>query len=218
MRFKAVIFDLDGTLLDTIEDLTDSMNASLAQMGYPTKTVDECKILVGDGLGTFISRSLPRLAPTTPKPPGGSASSSGPNTASETPTKPGPTPGSAKCSPPWAEKASPLPSYPINLTIPPWKSSKSISRTSIFASFSGPARMCRSSPIPRAPWPSPACWASPPAEILYVGDTNTDMQTAAAAGMFAVGVLWGFRTAEELKKNGARVLVVRPMELFDLVD
>ncbi|MCK4601939.1 MAG: HAD hydrolase-like protein, partial [Phycisphaerae bacterium] len=57
----------------------------------------------------------------------------------------------------------------------------------------------------------------PPAEFLYVGDTGTDMKTATAGGMFAVGVLWGFRQADELLENGAQVLIERPAELLSLL-
>ena len=57
----------------------------------------------------------------------------------------------------------------------------------------------------------------PPGEFLYLGDTNTDMKTAVAAGMFSVGALWGFRDAEELKAHGAEVLIESPMELLDLL-
>ena len=50
-----------------------------------------------------------------------------------------------------------------------------------------------------------------PQEFLYLGDTNTDMQTAVAAGMYPVGVLWGFRPAEELLASGAKVLIEKPL-------
>jgi phosphoglycolate phosphatase len=55
-----------------------------------------------------------------------------------------------------------------------------------------------------------------PPEIVYVGDTATDMKTAVAAGMYPVGVLWGFRTAAELERNGAARLVKRPEEILEL--
>jgi phosphoglycolate phosphatase len=57
-----------------------------------------------------------------------------------------------------------------------------------------------------------------PHDFLYLGDTNTDMLTARAAGMFAVGALWGFRTADELKENGAQALLSVPLELCPLLD
>jgi len=56
----------------------------------------------------------------------------------------------------------------------------------------------------------------PPERFVYLGDTNTDMLTAVAAGMFPVGALWGFRTAGELTENGARALVKTPQEVVDL--
>jgi phosphoglycolate phosphatase len=56
----------------------------------------------------------------------------------------------------------------------------------------------------------------PPAQFIYVGDGNTDMQTADAAGMYAVGALWGYRTADELTRAGARILIERPGEVVTL--
>jgi phosphoglycolate phosphatase len=53
-----------------------------------------------------------------------------------------------------------------------------------------------------------------PAEVLYLGDTNTDMRTAVAAGMYPVGALWGFREADELREAGAAVLVNSPMDVL----
>jgi len=58
----------------------------------------------------------------------------------------------------------------------------------------------------------------PPEEIVYLGDTNTDMQTAVAAGMYPVGALWGFRSAEELLANGAAAIIERPIDLVDIID
>jgi len=57
----------------------------------------------------------------------------------------------------------------------------------------------------------------PADSFLYLGDTATDMKTAVAAGCFPVGVLWGFRTEEELRDNGARAIVKEPLEVLDLL-
>jgi phosphoglycolate phosphatase len=75
---------------------------------------------------------------------------------------------------------------------------------------------------PHKPDPAGAKWIAetlgvPPAQMLYVGDTNTDMQTANAAGMFPVGVTWGFRPAEELLANGAAILITEPRHLLKLL-
>ena len=56
-----------------------------------------------------------------------------------------------------------------------------------------------------------------PEECLYFGDTNTDMKTGTAAGIYTVGVLWGFRDREELVENGAMELAERPQQLLELL-
>ena len=57
-----------------------------------------------------------------------------------------------------------------------------------------------------------------PGAFAYLGDTGTDMKTACAAGMYPVGALWGFRTAEELRTNGAKVLIGKPTDLLPLLE
>ncbi|MEI7836541.1 MAG: HAD hydrolase-like protein, partial [Planctomycetota bacterium] len=57
MKYRAVLFDLDGTLLDTIADLTESMNGAMATLGHPPRTVEECKRFVGDGVANFARRA-----------------------------------------------------------------------------------------------------------------------------------------------------------------
>ena len=62
MTYQAVLFDLDGTLLDTIEDLADSMNAALSELGFARRTVEQCKRFVGDGVVQYALRALPEDA------------------------------------------------------------------------------------------------------------------------------------------------------------
>jgi len=76
--------------------------------------------------------------------------------------------------------------------------------------------------VPRKPHPAgaleiAASLSLPVSDFLYVGDTGTDMKTANGAGMFAVGALWGFRTARELLDNGARTLIEKPLDLLSLL-
>ncbi len=77
-------------------------------------------------------------------------------------------------------------------------------------------------PAPRKPDPTVALEIAriagiEPREWIYLGDTNTDMETALRAEMFAIGVLWGFRSREELVDAGAQALVARPLEVLDLL-
>jgi phosphoglycolate phosphatase len=76
---------------------------------------------------------------------------------------------------------------------------------------------------PRKPDPAMALAAAgrlglAPAQIAFVGDTAVDMQTATAAAMIPVGALWGFRTAEELTRNGATIVLAHPAEMIEAVD
>ena len=60
MKYQAVLFDLDGTLLNTIEDIADAMNATLTAFGFPTHSYDAYKIFVGDGIATLVRRAIPK--------------------------------------------------------------------------------------------------------------------------------------------------------------
>jgi len=216
MTYNAVLFDLDGTLLDTIEDLTDSMNRALAGLGLPPRTVRECKGFVGDGVRMYALRAL------------------GPDHHDEDTVTRCINAMRADYAKRWAERTSPyagigelldaltdrgvklavLSNKPHHFTklmvaelLPHWK-------------FHAVRGACED--VPRKPDPAAATLIAeqlgcPPGEFLYVGDTDTDMRTGVAAGMFTVGVLWGFREADELTENGARALVESPREILSLL-
>jgi len=217
MKFRAVIFDLDGTLLDTIEDLTDSMNAALARMGYAAKTVEECKTLVGDGLATFIRRSLPPACAEDPAAARKLRELVRTEYRLRNAAKTRPYPGIPEMLKAMLKLRIPL----AVLSNKPHDSTLEVVEKH-FPDIGFKYVFGARDEVPVKPDPSGALKIAralgiPPGEVLYVGDTNTDMQTAAAAKMFAVGVLWGFRTADELRKNGARILVAKPSELLDLL-
>jgi phosphoglycolate phosphatase len=217
-KFKALLFDLDGTLLDTIEDLTDSMNAALARLGFPGHSVEACKQLVGEGIEHFAASALP--------------SEQSRNEAMV-----------ARCvrlmreeyRKRWAAKTHPydgiaelldaLAGRGLRLAV---LSNKADDFTKMMVSHFLPgwrfATVVGAKPgVARKPDPAPALRVAEelrlgPGEILFLGDTKTDMETARAAGMYPVGALWGFRSAEELLASGARNLIRRPDELLGLID
>jgi phosphoglycolate phosphatase len=217
MRFKAVIFDLDGTLLDTIDDLTDAMNAALAAMGFPRRTIAECKKLVGDGLETYVRRALPPGAADDPRVAVRLKEHMRAEYKVRQDNKTKPFEGID-------EMLDSLDGLGIPLAV---LSNKPHDSTLAVMKRYFPGRDFRvifgaRDGIPVKPDPSAALEIArllnvPPKEIAYVGDTNTDMQTANAAGMFAVGALWGFRTAEELLTNGARALIEKPEDLLGVL-
>jgi phosphoglycolate phosphatase len=216
MKYKAAIFDLDGTLLDTIEDLGDSMNYVLEKMGYPTHDMEKYKYFVGNGVINLVSRALP-----ADKRDDGivkaalAAMKDAYSKRWDVKTKP--YPGITDLLDALADKGIKLSvlsnktdditKLVIKKLLPSW------SFYPVFGEREG---------VPRKPDPTGAIeitqiLGANPGECLFLGDTGVDMKTATAAGMYAVGVLWGFRKAEELVENGAKTLISHPLDLLKLL-
>lgn len=213
MKFKAVLFDLDGTLLDTIGDLTDSINIALNHLGFPGHDVNACKMFVGDGVEMFAIRALPK------------------NNRDQVTV--------AKCvalvrqeyTQRWANKTRPYNGIPqlldaitsrslemAILSNKPHEATKEMVAALLSKWRFNPVVGAQPA-VPKKPDPTLANHISqelriPPEQFLYLGDTGTDMKTAQSSGMFAVGALWGFRSAEELMGSGAQVLVEHPREVL----
>lgn len=216
MTYKAIIFDLDGTLLDTLEDLGNAMNRVLAQEGFPLHAVDAYRYFVGDGVIMLVTRTLsPENRDDDTIQRCLEAFREEYNQSWNIKTKPyDGIPEMLDSVAAHGLKMAILSNKPHNFTnycvaelLPNWK----------FEIVLG-----QRDGIPRKPDPMGALeiaefFQIPPSEILYLGDTAVDMQTAIAAQMFPVGALWGFRTREELQKNGAQVLLKHPMEILRLL-
>jgi len=217
MNFKAALFDLDGTLIDTIDDLADSMNIVLKKFGFPIHEVEKYKYFVGDGMDILVKRALP------------------PESRSDEELV-------SRCfqtmkeeySLHWADKSRPYSGIPelldafINegmklsiLSNKPHDLTKVVVSTMLskwkFEMVAGVK-----DGVPKKPDPSAAISIADnlktlPQDFIYIGDTHTDMQTAVAAGMFPVGALWGFRTGEELIMAGARILAKNPADLLKFI-
>lgn len=216
LKFRAVLFDLDGTLLNTLDDLADSMNTSLKRFGFPPHPVDTYKYLVGDGLVNLVSRALPK------------------DDRDEATINKIATAEREEYSRNWANKTHPYEGIPELLDALQERliatcvlSNKPDDFTQVIVQkflskwkFAAVRGQNKSTPI--KPNPSGAIQIAQilglsTTEFLYVGDSNTDMETASAAGMFPVGVLWGYRPKEELIRAGAKVLIEQPTDLLSLV-
>ena len=216
MKVKAVLFDLDGTLLDTIGDLTDSMNIALNHLGFPGHNAGACKMFVGDGVEMFAFRALPE------------------NDRHQAMVKKCASLMRQEYKKRWAKKTRPYDGIPelLNeltnrdlkmsiLSNKPDDATKEMV-AEILAKWSFHPVAGAQASVPKKPDPTLAIQISQelqvsPEGFLYLGDTGTDMRTARGAGMFAVGVLWGFRSAEELLESGAQVLVDHPGEVLKLL-
>jgi phosphoglycolate phosphatase len=212
-ELAGVLFDLDGTLLDTLEDLADSTNRCLARLGLPPHPPADYRYFVGDGLGNLALRVLPaerRDAATVEALKELFNRDYGGHWADKTRLYDGIgglLDGLSARGRPMAILSNKPHAFTVEMV-------KHFLGAWSFAAVYG-ARDSH----PRKPDPAAALQISAemdllPARVLYAGDTGTDMQTARNAGMFAVGVLWGFRPRAELEESGARVLVSRPAELL----
>lgn len=216
MQYRAVLFDLDGTLLDTLEDLADSINAVLIRLGFPVYGPDDYRTFIGDGVELLARRALPE------------------DRRDDAMVSLIVAEGRREYGRRWADKTrvyegiegllDTLTGRGIRMAV---LSNKPDDFTGMMVSHYLPrwqfdavwgARV----DVPKKPDPGAALAIAsllrvPPSQFLYLGDTDTDMRTARSAGMFPVGALWGFRTGDELIKNGARALIDRPGDLLGLL-
>ena len=216
MKYKAVLFDLDGTLVDSLKDIANSMNAVLARFGYPTHHIQSYKYFVGDGTKSLVLRSLPEMHKSE------EIVSLCLNAMKEEYRKH------------WADNLrtydgitqllDELQIRNLKLTILSNKSND-LTRmvvTKFLSNWNFEEVFGIRPDIPKKPNPMAAKLIAKkidilPGEFIYLGDTDTDMKTANAAGMYAVGVLWGFREAEELISSGAQTLIKYPLDLLKLL-
>jgi phosphoglycolate phosphatase len=216
MRYRAVVFDFDGTLLDTLRDLAESVNIVLSRSGFPEHPLEDYRHFVGEGIEELARRVLPEGHR---------------DEATVTRTL---TDVREEYRQRWPNHTRPYEGIPELLdaltarrvkmaivTNKPDDSTRTMAAR-LLPRWEFDVIVGATSELPRKPDPKGALKAArrlrlSPGAILYVGDSDIDMKTANAAGMYAVGVLWGFRTADELMKNGAKVLIRKPLELLELL-
>jgi phosphoglycolate phosphatase len=216
LQFDAALFDLDGTLLDTLEDIADSMNRVLSNNGYPGHDRGDFKLFVGDGVRVLVERVLPREARSV-------------RTIEKLHAE-----FRAEYAQRWKNKTKPYDGVPemldglvdrgLSLAVLSNKPDEftKMCVTDLLSQWRFEVVVGLHDGIPAKPDPTGALQVAErlgvaPARILYAGDTSIDMITARESGMCPVGVLWGFRSLEELEASGARVTVARPQDILDLL-
>lgn len=216
MKFKGIIFDLDGTLVNSLGDIADSMNKVLQRNGFPSHELQAYKHFVGNGLKNLVVEALPEAsrdeALITE-----CFDSMMENYRTNCINKTQPYDGII-------ELLNELANYELKLAVFSNKVDNLTKKVvkALLPNGNFEVVMGFSPEIPRKPNPLGALLISQelnisPEELIYVGDTDVDMKTANSAGMFAVGVLWGFRTKEELTSNGAKYLLNHPLELIQML-
>lgn len=216
MNVRAVLFDLDGTLLDSLVDIANAANEVLAAAGFPPRSTDEYRRFIGEGVKVLFRRALPE-------------SHSNEQTAARCAAK-----FADIYSRHWSVNTRPydgiaalvdeLTERGLALAVLSNKPQPftEICVEKLLSNWNFAAVVGAREDVPRKPDPTAALAIASqlqitPGEFLYVGDSGVDMQTAVGAGMRAVGVLWGFRQREELLAAGASALIERPLQLLELL-
>lgn len=212
--YRAVIFDLDGTLLDTLEDLTASVNHALRRYAGTERSTEEIRSFVGNGVRMLMSRSLPGGAESPCFEEAFAAFRE--HYAAHCRDRTRPYPGIP-------ELVGELRGRGLLLAVVSNKTDPEVKRLNreyfggIFPLAVGEREGVRRKPAPDSLFRVLEELGAGREEALYVGDTEVDVQTARNAGVDCVAVTWGFRSPEQLREAGASVLVRSPAELAELL-
>lgn len=212
MDVKALLFDLDGTLLDTLDDLADAVNAALREAGFAEHPVDAYRYFVGDGMETMLRRAAPANAPDEAL--GALALGLRKSYAANWDAKTKPYPGIVPMLEALAQTGLPF----AVLSNKPQEFTELCVRRFFpgiaFTAVKGSPKGGKAKPDPAMALALASDFGVRPGEVLFVGDSSVDMDTATAAGMIPAGALWGFRTEQELVEHGARVLLGGPKDIL----
>jgi len=215
-KIEGIIFDLDGTLLDTLTDIANALNTVLERHKRETHAVAAYRYFVGDGVGQLVERAV------------NDASSDAAALRlitdefmsvyeEHTFDTTAPYPAIIEMLEELDNRHIPvaiLSNKPHELTV---STARHYFSAISFAAIIGDGIFSRK-PDPEAARYCATVMGIDPGACLYVGDTATDMKTAVAAHMPSAGVLWGFRDEAELRENGAQWIATRPQDIIDIID
>lgn len=209
-----IVFDMDGTLLDTLDDLTDAVNHALKVKGYPVQSRENVRKFLGNGLEVLIRKSFPEEA--TPDDVNDAIGSFKEFYRIHGKDKTKPYDGIA-------ELLEELHRKGVRTAVLSNKYDAAVIELAA-EYFPGSFDVVRGERkgIPRKPAPDGIFsimedMSAAAGSVMYVGDSEVDMETGNNAGVTTVGVLWGFRTKDVLENSGAHHIVSEPMELLELI-
>ena len=215
--YKACIFDLDGTLTDTLESLTYSVNLTLQELGLLQITHEQCKAFVGSGARRLIEQSLQAAGDEKAEHIEEAMEAYGRIFKKHCTYHVAPYDGIVKM-------LQELKNQGIKLAVlsnKPHLQTQDVVTTffdeGVFACVLGQQEHIPRKPDPAAVWMILEELGVSKKECLYIGDSDVDMKTGAAAGVDTVGVTWGFRTQEVLIRNGATYIVSNAEEIISIV-
>jgi len=211
MKYKAVIFDLDGTLLDTLTDLAEGTNYALHVNGFPERTLDEIRRFVGNGARKLIERAAPE----------GQVEAALEQVRQDfdiyykvhCKDHTAPYPGIVEMLQELARKGYALgvvsnkPDFAVQELIPEYFPGS-------FASVSGERAGLAKKPAPDLIWEAMKNLRAGKTEAIYVGDSEVDLEAAANAGIPCISVAWGFKGRKFLEEHEAETIIDKPSEIL----
>ncbi len=214
MRYNTVIFDLDGTLLNTLDDLRDSLNDVLTSKGYTPKSLEEVRRFVGNGVKNLIRRSIPEEC--NDEVVFDVMEEFKENYRHNMQNKTRPYNGIM-------ELLLDLYRYNYKIAIVSNKydaAVKELARTyfgNLIQVAIGETAEIKRKPAPDSIYTAVQELGSDLSSTILVGDSETDVRTAKNAGIPCIGVTWGFRCREVLRSEGADYLIDTPKELLTII-
>lgn len=216
MKYKGMVFDLDGTLADTVESIGTASNKALAACGLAEQPLESYKIFAGDGADTLMRRALAAA--------GDEEGACFEKAYAEYKLffqkdctyKVKPYEGIPELLAKAKEQGRKL---AVVSNKPHERAVEVVEKlfgAGLFDIVVGQREGIAKKPDPVGALEAARKFGLAPEQCMYIGDTNVDMQTGNRAGMFTVGVLWGFRDRKELEANHADYIVARPEELLEL--
>lgn len=212
MKYKLAVFDMDGTILDTLEDLKNSLNYALERFGYPARTLAEVRGFVGNGIRKLVERGVPADASTesTDRVFAEFSAHYALHCAENTRPYSGVT-----------EVLRALRERGIKTAVVSNKADFAVRELCVqyfdglFDAAVGEKAGVRKKPAPDSVNTVLAELGFDRRDCVYIGDSEVDLQTAQNSGMDCIAVSWGFREVDFLKNNGAKRIISEPSELLD---
>lgn len=212
--YKLAVFDMDGTILDTLEDLKDSTNFALKKCGYPTRSYDEVRRFVGNGIRKLIERAVPEGLTVEQIDRVHEVFTEHYKVHCADTTK------AYDGIKPLLEK---LRASGVKTAVVSNKADYGVQELcrdyfdGLFDYAVGEREGIRRKPAPDAVNEALRVLGIDKSEAVYIGDSDVDFETAKNAELPCISVLWGFRDEEFLREKGATLFVRDPAEIYDII-
>jgi phosphoglycolate phosphatase len=212
--YKLLIFDMDGTILNTLEDLADATNYALSENGLPTRSIEEIRFFVGNGIGKLIERAVPEGTDTELK--DKVFSTFMPYYSEHCADK-------TRAYDGICEAISELRKRGYLTAVVSNKADSAVQILckdyfpDMFDYAVGEKEGARRKPYPDSVYDVLEKLDIKKEAAVYIGDSDVDVSTARNSGLKVIGVSWGFRGRELLESYGADWIIDRPEELFEII-